>query len=366
MKQRSGPTSVSRVREIWRRVPRLNVLVVGDVMLDRFIWGHVRRISPEAPVPVVEVTRENSYPGGAANVARNIRALGARCAIIGLRGADRAGEELQETLRRFQIDTAGLFTDEQRPTTVKTRIIAHQQQVVRFDHESTRPVSARLATRILEYYRSILPQVDAVIFEDYAKGLLSPSLLTAMQRDALRVGKITAADPNPRQVLPYDRLTVITPNRQEAFAAAGLPYAEPTEHMEEDRALLEVGRTLLRKWRPQYLLITLGEHGMCLFQNGAAPLHIPTVAREVFDVSGAGDTVVATLTLALAANANAVEAAEISNHAAGVVVGKLGTATCSPDELLASFRENRTTTPRWITAAPRARAAGAARPTAGE
>lgn len=342
------PTSVARVREIWRRVPGLTVLVVGDVMLDRFIWGNVRRISPEAPVPVVEVTREDFYPGGAANVARNICALGARCRILGVRGADRAGDELQETLNRYRINTDGLLTDEQRPTTVKTRIIAHQQQVVRFDRESTRPISPRLAADVLKHYRTVLSQVDAVIFEDYAKGLLSPSLLMEMQREARRAGKITAADPNPRQVLPYDRLTVITPNRQEAFAAAGQPYAEPAERMEDDGALRTVGKMLLQKWRPQYLLITLGEHGMCLFQHGAPPLHIPTVAREVFDVSGAGDTVVATLTVALAAQAHAVEAAEISNHAAGVVVGKLGTATCSPEELLASFRANRHTQPRWL------------------
>lgn len=352
MKPRVPITTVAQVRDILQRIPRLSVLVVGDVMLDRFIWGNVQRISPEAPVPVVEVNREDFYPGGAANVARNIRALGAACEIIGVRGADRSGDQLEETLNRLQIGTAGLFTDDARPTTVKTRVIAHQQQVVRFDFESVQPVSPPLAARILDYYRAALPRVDAVIFEDYAKGLLTPALLTMMQQLARRAGKITAADPNPRQHLPFQQVTAITPNRHEAFAAAGKPYLAAPGNMDEDHPLFDVGMTLLRKWRPRYLLITLGEHGMCLFQRDAAPLHIPTVAREVFDVSGAGDTVIATFTLALAARANAVQAAEISNHAAGVVVGKLGTATCSPQELLASFRANRTTKPRWLTIPP--------------
>jgi D-beta-D-heptose 7-phosphate kinase/D-beta-D-heptose 1-phosphate adenosyltransferase len=199
----------------------------------------------------------------------------------------------------------------------------------------------QIERKALDYFELRLNDVSAVVFEDYAKGLLSQKLLNTMQRLALRARKVTAADPNPRRLLRYSGLTAVTPNRAEAFAAAGLPYVEPVDEVLRDETLLRVGQTLLRTWRPRNLLITLGEHGMCLFRPGKKPHHIPTVAQEVFDVSGAGDTVIATLVLALAAGADPVEAAEISNHAAGVVVGKVGTATCSPDELVASFARNR-------------------------
>jgi D-beta-D-heptose 7-phosphate kinase/D-beta-D-heptose 1-phosphate adenosyltransferase len=186
-----------------------------------------------------------------------------------------------------------------------------------------------------------LGNVSAVIFEDYAKGLLSQKLLNAMQRLAHKARKITAADPNSRSRIRYCGLTAVTPNRYEAFAAAGLHHVEPVEDVLRDESLLRVGQALLRTWKPRNLLVTLGEYGMCLFRPGKRPHHIPTVAQEVFDVSGAGDTVIATLVLALAAKADAVDAAEISNHAAGVVVGKVGTATCTPEELIASFLRNR-------------------------
>jgi D-beta-D-heptose 7-phosphate kinase/D-beta-D-heptose 1-phosphate adenosyltransferase len=333
--------SVKRLREVLSRFPQQHILVVGDVMLDQFLWGKVSRISPEAPVPVVEITRESFFPGGAANVARNLRALDSSVSLLGVLGDDDAGVELRELLEQQGVDTAGLIVDPHRPTTVKTRIVAHHQQMVRFDREKCLGLSSALEHKVLEHFESRLKNVSAVIFEDYAKGVLSQKLLNVLQRRAHQARKITAADPNSRQRLRYSGLTAVTPNRGEAFAAAGLQYAEPGPDVLHDEALLRVGQKLLRTWKPRNLLVTLGEHGVCLFRPGKKPHHIPTVAQEVFDVSGAGDTVIATLVLALAAGADPIEAAEISNHAAGIVVGKVGTATCSADELVESFGRKR-------------------------
>jgi D-beta-D-heptose 7-phosphate kinase/D-beta-D-heptose 1-phosphate adenosyltransferase len=331
----------ARLQKIFNRFPQQTVLVVGDVMLDHFLWGKVSRISPEAPVPVVEVTRESYFPGGAANVARNLRALGVGVKALGVLGDDQAGRELRSLLDQQRIETTGLLVDSTRPTTVKTRIVAHHQQMVRFDKERTTPVSPALAEKLFAQFQAALDEVAAVIFEDYGKGVLSQPLLEAMHRLARRRGKITSADPNSRHPLQFRQLTAITPNRMEAFVAAGLPFVEPVDDVLHDEPLLKAGQVLLRKWKPANLLVTLGEHGMCLFRDGERPHHIPTVAQEVFDVSGAGDTVIATLTAALAAGAQPVEAAEISNHAAGIVVGKVGTATCSTEELMASIVRRR-------------------------
>ena len=328
-----------RVRQLLARFARQRVLVVGDVMLDHFIWGKARRLSPEAPVPVVEVTRETEYPGGAANVSRNLRALGADVTTLGLVGTDAAGDRLRELLAAQGLRTDGLLTDARRPTSIKTRVVAQRQQVVRFDRERVLAPSPAMGQRVLAEFERALAGVDAVIFEDYAKGLLTQALLDQMQRRAKRRGIITAADPNARHWLRYRGLTAVTPNRAEAFAAAGLPATEPVGDALRDRALLAAGARLLRRWRPANLLVTLGEHGMCLFRPGQRPHHIPTVAREVFDVSGAGDTAIAVFTLALAGRATAVEAAALANHAAGVVVGKVGTAICTPAELARSCRQ---------------------------
>ncbi len=333
--------NTTRLQTILKRFSSQRVLVVGDVMLDQFLWGKVSRISPEAPVPVVEINRESYFPGGAANVARNLRAFGAHASILGIVGDDHPGEVLRELLSEGGIDTDGLLTDDQRPTTMKTRVVAHHQQVVRFDREKTGPMAPGLEEAFVRHYEQALADTDAVIFEDYAKGVLSQRLLDRLHQLARRRHKITAADPNARHLLCYKRLTAITPNRMEAFVAAGAAPTEPAEDVLRDVPLLRVGALLLKKWQPENLLITLGEHGMCLFRAGKKPHHIPTVAQEVFDVSGAGDTAIASLTLALAAKANPVEAAEIANHASGVVVGKVGTATCSPQELVQSFARNR-------------------------
>src|SRR5437667_4353358 len=331
----------NRLKAVLDRSPTKRILVIGDVMLDQFLWGKVSRISPEAPVPVVEVARESFFPGGAANVARNLRALGSPVRIVGVLGDDGAGEQLRDLLEEQGIETTGLAIDPNRPTTLKTRIVAHNQQVVRFDRERTDKLSPFTVRKLLEYFESQVDDAAAVIFEDYGKGVLSQKLLDDMHRVAKKSGKITAADPNSRHLLHYSGLSAVTPNRSEAFVAAGMPYAEPADNVLSDEALLRVGQTLLRKWKPRNLLVTLGEHGMCLFRPGQKPHHIPTVAQEVFDVSGAGDTAIATLVAALAAGANPVEAAEISNHAEGVLVGMIGPATCSPEELQASFARNR-------------------------
>ncbi|MGD0016991.1 MAG: D-glycero-beta-D-manno-heptose-7-phosphate kinase [Verrucomicrobiia bacterium] len=329
-----------RVKQILDRFPKQTILVIGDVMLDQFIWGKVSRISPEAPVPIVEVTRESSFPGGAANVARNLRALGANVRMLGVTGVDGHNHELRRLLQQQGINADGLLADASRPTTMKIRVVAHHQQIARIDRESTAPLSAEVAHQLLDHFAEDLTGVDAVIFEDYGKGVLSQQRLDAMQRLAHQRHKITAADPNARHPLKFSGLTAVTPNRMEAFAAARVPYAEPIDDVLHDKPLLRVGQILLKQWKPRNLLITLGEHGMCLFRKGEKPHHIQTVAQEVFDVSGAGDTAIATLALALTAGANAIEASEISNHAAGVVVGKIGTATCSTDELVDSFARN--------------------------
>jgi D-glycero-beta-D-manno-heptose-7-phosphate kinase len=327
-----------KLEKLIQRFPQQNILVVGDVMLDHFLWGKVSRISPEAPVPVVEVQRESYFPGGAANVARNLRALGGRATMLGIVGDDEAGRELSSILSDQGVETHGLLVDPSRPTTLKTRIVAHHQQIVRFDRERTEPLQAVLNDRLLENFDAQLEHVSAVIFEDYGKGVLTQSLLDTMNRHAR--GKITAADPNARHLLKFRNLTAITPNRSEAFAAAGMTNTEALDDVLHDEPLMQAGKKLLTIWKPANLLVTLGEHGMCLFRHGKKPHHIPTVAQEVFDVSGAGDTAIATLVLALAAGAGAEDAAAISNHAAGVVVGKVGTATCSPEELLESFARN--------------------------
>ena len=327
----------ARLTQILRQFPHQKILVVGDVMLDHFIWGRVSRISPEAPVPVVEVQRESLFPGGAANVARNLRALTGHVTVLGCVGADPAGNQLCELLREQGVTTTGLVTDADRPTSVKTRVVAQHQQVVRFDKEQTQPLSPAFQKQLLKNFQTQLPSVAAVIFEDYGKGLLTQSLLNAFHRAARQAGKITAADPNARHLLRYRGLTAVTPNRSEAFAAAGLTNTPALDDVLADAPLMKCGEKLLRHWQPENLLITLGEHGMCLFRRGQRPHPIPTVAQEVFDVSGAGDTAIGALVLALTAGASAVEAAEIANHAAGIVVGKVGTATCTADELLASF-----------------------------
>ncbi|CAN5451634.1 hypothetical protein BH18VER1_BH18VER1_06260 [soil metagenome] len=329
-----------RVQEILERAAAKRVLVIGDLMLDEFVWGKVGRISPEAPVPVVEVTGESFYPGGAANVARNLREFTSGVAVIGLIGADRGGQQLTRLLEEQGIDTSGIVEDGEFLTIIKTRIIARQQQVVRVDREQIRASGREQTAKAIENVRKQLDGADAIIFEDYGKGFLSSDMAQRVSQLAVGAGKIVTSDPNPHHLIQWDNVTAVKPNRSEAFLAAGVPLSDPVEPASADKALLDVGALLLKKWGTKYLLITLGEQGMMLFESGEAWLHIPTRARQVFDVSGAGDTAIALFTIALCSGATAREAAEIANHASAVVVGKLGTATVTPQELLASFDEH--------------------------
>lgn len=329
-----------RLRQILDAARSRRILVIGDLMLDEFVWGKVGRISPEAPVPVVEVTSESSYPGGAANVARNLVEFVGHAAVIGIFGQDRGGERLRALLDERGIDASGTLAEAGFATIVKTRIIARQQQVVRVDREQIRPPTPAQIARVIKAVRAQLPQTDAIILEDYGKGFLAEDLVTEICRLAHEAGKILTVDPNPRHQVRWQKVTAVKPNRTEAFLAAGLPLADCAAPPPEDKALLRAGRTLLEAWDTQHLLITLGEQGMMLFQRNEEPRHIPTRARQVFDVSGAGDTAIALFTLALACGASAAEAAEVANHASAVVVGKLGTATVSPEELLAHVEDD--------------------------
>lgn len=330
--------TLTRLEQILRRSSSKRFLVVGDLMLDEFVWGNVGRISPEAPVPVVEVTGESFYPGGAANVARNLREFSEHVGVVGLIGKDRGGKQLRDLLEDQKIDISGSIEGGDFPTIVKTRIIARNQQVVRVDREKILAPTAQQTKKIVAAIRKQLPEVDAIIFEDYGKGFLTNDVVGQVAKDA--VGKLLAADPNPRHPVDWNGMTVVKPNRAEAFLAAGMPLSDSGAPPNEDVDLVRAGEILLKKWKTKYVLITLGEHGMMLFQESEPPHHIPTKARQVFDVSGAGDTAIALFTLALACDATPVEAAEIANHGSAVVVGKLGTATVTREELRASFEND--------------------------
>ena len=331
---------LERVEELLRQVSMKRVLVIGDLMLDEYVWGRVSRISPEAPVPVVEVIRESYYPGGAANVARNVREFSPSVFVMGLVGEDAHGDKLRKLMGENGINLEGLQDDASFQTIVKTRIIARQQQVVRVDRERPHPLAGAAQAKCVEKVRALLPRLDAIIFEDYGKGLLQQSFVDIVAALAKEAGKLVTADPNPHNRLIWRGITAVKPNRSEAFAAANHPWREPEPDPLHDEHLLRVGIELLRAWTPELLLITLGEQGMILFDQANAPHHIPPLAREVYDLSGAGDTAIALFTLALASGASPIEAAEISNHASSVVVGKLGTATLTPHELLESFRQH--------------------------
>jgi D-beta-D-heptose 7-phosphate kinase/D-beta-D-heptose 1-phosphate adenosyltransferase len=329
--------SASRARQILSAATKSRVLVVGDVMLDQFIWGSVARISPEAPVPVLDFERESFMPGGAANVARNLTALEASTELFGAIGNDSAAQQLKKLLREQKIVCDGLVTNSARHTSVKTRIVAHKQQVVRIDRETRDGLDAKVTGKLLAAVKARLSKTDAVIVGDYGKGVVTQPLLNEIKTLCRARGVWLSLDPKPVHDLNLDGLSLITPNRKETFELANLPDETRNANPLADKNLMLAAERLLNELRPAVLLITLGESGMLLCQRGQKPFHIPTVAQEVFDVSGAGDTVIATFTLAIAAGASPIEAAIISNHAAGIVVGKIGTATTTPDELLKSF-----------------------------
>jgi rfaE bifunctional protein kinase chain/domain len=319
-----------RARRLLAAMRGRRVLVVGDVMLDEFLWGRVARISPEAPVPVVEITSQTFHLGGAANVACNVRSLGGQAVVAGVVGRDPAGQRLREALVRSGVEDAMAFDDQGRPTTHKTRIIAHHQQVVRADREETDEIGAALEDALGDAIRRAARGAGAIVLSDYQKGMVTRRLMKKVLDAARREGVPLLIDPKVRHFALYRGAAVVTPNQMEAEQATGV-------RIRDAAGLHEAGRRILSTLRCRAALITRGEHGMALFEREKKPVEIPTTARQVFDVTGAGDTVIASLALALAAGATLPEAAMLANYAAGVVVGKIGTATVSPEEVLAAI-----------------------------
>ncbi len=318
---------------IIKRFSKVNIAVVGDLILDHYIWGLVERISPEAPVPVVDVKREDYSLGGAANVASNVVALGARATVVGVRGDDLHGDVLEGLLKERKIDTEGLFVG-LRPTTVKTRVIAHNQQVVRFDREDRRRVSKKRFKEIKEFLGDNKNRFDAIIVSDYKKGIVTDALMRFIVKEFRDNGGFVSVDPKVGHFNLYKRVSIITPNLKEASQGASV-------EIEDEGTLIRAGKRLMKKMGLDSVLITRGEQGMSLFEKDRIT-HIPTVAKSVYDVTGAGDTVIATLTVAHVAGADLRDAAILSNHAASVVVSKLGTATATPSEIRESLKKNST------------------------
>jgi rfaE bifunctional protein kinase chain/domain len=314
---------VPDARTLFERATGRRILVVGDLMIDEWIWGTVTRISPEAPVPVVAVADHSFTLGGAGNVANNLRALHANVVFAGTVGDDAFAVQVRDLLRGEQVDDSGVFTIFDRPTTRKTRIVAHNQQVVRADWESTAAPQGSDRRRLADFVRERAAQCDAVILSDYAKGLLCREIVEAARSCAL-----VLADPKPQNIALFAGVTCVAPNVGEASTITGIPIVD-------DASLERAGMRLIEMLDCRYAVITRGEHGMALFGRNGERLQIPSVARTVYDVSGAGDTVIAVLALALAAGAPVEQAMQLANFAAGAVVGKLGTATASPEEILA-------------------------------
>jgi D-beta-D-heptose 7-phosphate kinase/D-beta-D-heptose 1-phosphate adenosyltransferase len=303
------------------------ILVIGDLILDRYIWGKVSRISPEAPVPVVEVTDDNFVLGGAANVAHNIIALGGKATVSGIVGKDRAGDVLRDLLGERGVASA--IVEDSRPTTIKTRVIAHNQQVVRFDREGRERITGKVLERMLHIVKDAVREHDAVIISDYRKGVVSRELIKDILSIAKPKGKLVAVDPKVGHFHCYKGVSLITPNLMEASSGSGID-------IRDEKSLLKAGQALMKKISCSAVLITRGEEGMSLFDKDGVT-HIPTVARHIYDVTGAGDTVIATFSLAYAAGATMQEAAVIANHAAGLVVGEVGTAVVTPEKLSQSL-----------------------------
>jgi D-beta-D-heptose 7-phosphate kinase/D-beta-D-heptose 1-phosphate adenosyltransferase len=340
--------SAARVKHLIIEATRHKVLVLGDIMLDEFIWGSVKRISPEAPVPVVQLERESFMPGGAANVARNLAALQVPSDLFSVIGKDDAGKRLKGLLSEANVGSEGCLCSDSSVTTVKTRIIAHQQQVVRLDRECVSSPDKKAVCRLMRLIEEKLASAAALIIGDYGKGIVTQPLLNWLKETCEVHGVWLSMDPKPAHTLDLSEVSLLTPNRKEAFELAGASDTVRCSDPLKDQDLLRVADTLLNTLRPGVLLITLGEHGMLLCEDGKPCVHIPTVAKQVFDVSGAGDTVIAIFTAAISAGGSPIEAAMLANCAAGVVVGKVGTATASAQELIANaLATNAELTPRY-------------------
>ena len=310
-------------RRLFERMRDKRILVVGDVMLDEWVWGTVSRISPEAPVPVVAVNDHSFTLGGAGNVANNLRAIGAHVVFAGAVGDDAEGHRVKKLFDDIEVNHDAVVMVGDRPTTRKTRIVAHNQQVVRADWESVESIGTVDSANLCERVRELAAECDAVVLSDYAKGLFTRELV-----EAVRAAPILTVDPKPRNIALFDGVTVLAPNATEAAAATGIA-------IQDDASLERAGRALLERLGCRYVVITRGERGMALFGGDGTRVLVPSVARTVYDVSGAGDTVIAVLTAALAADASIEMALQLANFAAGAVVEKLGTATASPDEIVA-------------------------------
>lgn len=323
------------IDRIVSRFKEISALVVGDIILDEYFWGKVDRISPEAPVPVVTVKKETQLLGGAANVVNNIRSLGGQVFLSGLVGGDERGRRILNLLEERGVPTGGVFIDPRRPTSVKTRIVAHSQQVVRFDRENQTSLSQGYADSLISYVRDTVPHADTVVIADYGKGVVTEELVKAVTQIAKQEKKPVLLDPKIGRFHLYRDVTLVAPNSQEASLAAGIEIVD-------GRSLKGVGEKLLDRFNCEVVLITRGEHGMVLFERGRKKeFPVQTTAIEVFDVTGAGDTVIGVMALVRAAGASFREAAVIANYAAGIVVGKLGTATVTPGELKEAINRNR-------------------------
>jgi len=320
----------TRASEILQILARRKVLVLGDVMLDEFVWGDVTRISPEGPVPVVDVRRESVHLGGAANVLANLIALGAQGWVVGVVGNDRAGDLLRDELRQLNSGgDEGVIVDDTRPSTTKTRIVAHSQLVVRADRESRTPVDSQVEQKIVSRLKERVVEAHAFVVSDYDKGVVTPAVLREILPFAYERVPVLV-DPKVRNLNSYRPATLITPNHLEA-----LRMSDTEDH--SDGGAHNAARIIQQKLGCDAVLITRGDRGMMLLEAGGQPVFVETAAREVYDVTGAGDTVIATLAGALASGATMLEAATLANHAAGIVVAKVGTATASASELIATF-----------------------------
>jgi len=311
---------------LFKNFEKKKIAVVGDLMLDRYIWGSVNRISPEAPVPVIEVEGEDSKLGGAGNVANNIKSLGAFPLLIGVIGDDREGEIFLDLMKKEGFNTGGIIIDSSRPTTVKTRVIAHSQHVVRIDRESKEPINYKIQERIKEIILQNLHEISGIIIEDYNKGVIVRNLIHDLIEIANSYGLVITVDPKFDNFFEFKNVTVFKPNRKEVEDVLG-------RKLDSDEKVIEAGKIILDRLKCEYLLLTRGEKGMTLFSRDGEIKHIPTKARKVADVSGAGDTVISTITVALVSGANIIEAAALANYAAGIVVEEVGVVPVDKEKL---------------------------------
>jgi D-beta-D-heptose 7-phosphate kinase/D-beta-D-heptose 1-phosphate adenosyltransferase len=333
MKEIGSDYNVNELTKYIGRFPATNILVIGDIILDEYIWGDVSRISPEAPVPVVAVQEETKMFGGAANVINNICSLGGKSILCGVIGDDETGREIVEKLESLGQATNGIISEKERRTSIKTRVVAHNQQVVRFDKESRKEIGPDSVKRILGFIREVMDSLDAVIVADYGKGVISGELMNEI-RKLLKKSDITrSVDPKTENFTYYESIDLMTPNHHEAGAFCRLEIVN-------EETLIKAGTQIIQELNCRSVLITQGKDGMTLFEKGGDISHIPTVARQVFDVTGAGDTVISTLCLSLASGMDLKSAAVISNFAAGIVVGEVGTSTVSAEELIKALNNH--------------------------